>query len=114
MVSDVRLLVCVLVLCSIALAQTHGIQFSWSESTAGTTFNLYCSTTSNGQVLGSPQVSGITASPYLWTSGTPGTKYYCKVTAVNSLGEESGFSNQATQTFPGPPSAPSSLTAVQK
>ena len=98
-------------------AQTtqHGIQFAFTESDASATaFNLYCATTAGGEVIpGTPTVAGFTANPFLWTSGTPGTTYFCKVTALNSFGE-SGPSNEASATFPSAPKAPAGLTAVQK
>lgn len=98
-------------------AQTlHGIQFTWTEPSGGTpaaTFNLYCATTAGGEGT-TPTVTGITSSPFLWSSGTPGTTYFCKISAVSSIGEESALSNEATQTFPGAPQTPTGFGAAQK
>lgn len=98
-----------------ASAQTqHGIQFAWTESDpTAVSFNLYCGTTAGGEPS-TPTQTGIAASPYLWTGGTPGTKYWCKLTALNAVGQESGMSNETSQTFPAPPSSPTNLTSSQK
>jgi hypothetical protein len=108
----------ILVLGLNAVAQTqHGLQFSWTEPVGSSppvaSFNLYCGTATGGEPA-TPTVSGITANPYLWTGGIPNTTYYCNLTAVDTLGLESGHSNEVFQTFPAPPQAPTGLSATQK
>ena len=96
-------------------SSNHGINFAWTEaSTPGVTvtgFNLYCGTVS-GQEPTTPTVAAIVGSPYLWLAGTPGTTYFCNVTAVSNIGQESGPSNEASATFPTPPQTPGSFTAT--
>ena len=99
-----------------AQSTSHGIQFAWTETNNGTpaaTFNLYCGTAAGAEPT-SPTVAGITANPYLWLGGTANVTYFCKLSAVSSLGQESGLSNEATATFPGAPQTPASFTAAPK
>lgn len=104
----------VLVLPVLSQAVPHGIQFSWVASAGAASYNLYCGITANGEPV-TPTVTGIVTGPYLWTTGTPGTTYYCKMTAVNAIGQESGLSNETLPTtFPAPPSSPTNVTATQK
>lgn len=110
------LLITGIILVRVQAQAMHGIKLSWTEATGGTpaaTFNVYCATTSGAEAAPAT-ATGITSSPYVYSSGTPGTTYYCKVTAVSAIGEESAMSNEASATFPGPPPTPSGLTAVQQ
>ncbi len=88
----------------------HGIQVSWSEVTNGCTFNLYRSTTTGGEGV-TPYQTGISASPFVDTTGTPGQQYFYTVTAVLA-GIESGQSAEVSATFPTIPITPNQVTAV--
>ena len=100
--------------------QSHCIQLNWTQSTSCPanpleTVNVYSSTTSGGEVMGKPTYTGIpcTTTSYLdlLANLIPGTPYYFKVTEFDLLSGESAFSNEATATFPLPPSAPNPLSA---
>ena len=78
----------------------HTVSLSWIASTSTVTgYNVYRST-SNGSgyvKINTSLVSGLT---YTDSSVTSGTTYFYVTTAVDSSGNESGFSNQATAVIP--------------
>jgi fibronectin type 3 domain-containing protein len=76
------------------------IPLSWSPSAGAATYNLYRSTTTNGEG-NTPYVSGLTGTTYTDTSVTAGTTYFYKVAAVNSA----GTSVQSTEASASPLSA---------
>nr|WP_272508588.1 cohesin domain-containing protein [Salinibacter ruber] len=57
---------------------------------------------------------GAGTTRYADTTGTPGTEYHYRVTAVDTAANESGFSGEATATLDGvtPPSVPTGLAAT--
>ena len=78
----------------------HSVALSWIASTSTVAgYNVYRSTTSgSGYVkLNSSLVTGLT---YTDSNVTSGTTYYYVTTAVDSSGNESAFSNQATAVIP--------------
>ncbi|HET6817671.1 MAG TPA: fibronectin type III domain-containing protein [Mycobacteriales bacterium] len=78
-----------------AVAQKDGVlAVTWTAPTdtggsAITGYDVYCSTSPNPTVTGSPTVAGIAAgAPSTSVTGlTSGTRYYCIVTASNANGE---------------------------
>jgi len=78
----------------------HSVTLSWTASTSTVTgYNVYRSTTSgSGYVkLNSALVIGLT---YTDSNVLSGTTYYYVATAVDSSGNESGYSNEATAVIP--------------
>jgi len=78
----------------------HTVSLSWIASTSTVAgYNVYRSTTSGSGYLkiNSSLVSGLT---YTDASVTSGTTYFYVTTAVDSSGNESTFSNQATAVIP--------------
>lgn len=79
---------------------SHSVTLSWTASTSSVTgYNVYVSTTSGGSY------SKLTSSPVANTAYTDAnldtaqTRYYV-VTSVDSSGDESSYSNQATAVIP--------------
>ncbi len=81
--------------------QSHTVGLAWTASTSSVAgYNVY-----RGTADGGPYPSLLTASPVATTAFTDsnvadGTTYYYVVTAVDSTGEESVYSNQATAPIP--------------
>lgn len=109
---------------TLGAAQSHSNTLTWTIPTQPTGvvisgFNVYKSSTSGGEVLGSPfaTVSSGTVLTYTDTTPTSGQVNYYKVTALCATcsTEESAFSNEITLTTPvnGPPNAPT-LTGTAK
>jgi hypothetical protein len=81
-------------------AASHSVTLNWVASTSTVSgYNVYRSTTSGSgySKLNSSLVPSVT---YTDSSVQSGTTYYYVVTAVNSSGEESSDSNQATAVIP--------------
>lgn len=80
--------------------QEHSVQLSWKASASQVIgYLVYRSETSGGNF--SPLFgSAITAETYNDTTVTAGTTYYYVVTAVDSAGAQSGYSNQVTAVVP--------------
>jgi hypothetical protein len=83
----------------------HAVDLSWSASTSTdvVTYNLYRSVVSGGPYQG--LISGISAAITLaYTDATvqAGATYYYVATAVDSEGNESGYSNQVSAVVPSP------------
>ncbi len=83
------------------------ITLAWNASAGAASYNVYRSNTHNGPY---GKLDNVTSAGYTDASATNGTTYYYVVTALNSTGQESGYSNEATAT-PGPPLAPTGLAA---
>jgi hypothetical protein len=83
-------------------ATSHQVSLSWRASTSTVIgYNIYKGTKSGGPyalVNSSPEAS----TNFADTSVVGGTTYYYVVTAVNSKGVESVYSNQAAATVPSP------------
>ncbi|MFZ0821189.1 MAG: choice-of-anchor D domain-containing protein [Candidatus Acidiferrales bacterium] len=80
----------------------HTVALSWTASTSSVVgYNVYRSTTSGGPytLLTSSPVSGVT---YTDSTVASGVTYYYVVTAVNSSGTESVYSNEASAIVPTP------------
>jgi hypothetical protein len=82
---------------------SHLVDLSWTASTSTVVgYNIY-----RGTVNGGPYTTKLNASPvsgvtYTDTSVVAGQTYYYVVTAVDSSGNESVYSNQAPATVPTP------------
>jgi fibronectin type 3 domain-containing protein len=80
---------------------SHSVDLSWTASTSTDVigYNVYRSASPSGpfERLNSALVSGTTYTDYTVTSGAT---YYYAVTAVDSSGGESGYSNVAEATVP--------------
>ena len=88
-----------------AAAGNTQVALSWSAATGATSYNIYRSTTSGTEVKIATNPVTITTASYTDTGLTNGTRYYYKVTAVNSAGE-SGLSSEVSAT-------PTAVTYVQ-
>jgi hypothetical protein len=80
--------------------QANSISLSWTASTSTVSgYNVYRSTSSGGgySKLNAALISGLSFSD---TTAVSGTKYFYVATAVDSDGDESVDSNQATATIP--------------
>lgn len=86
-----------------------GIHLSWTEPADGgspiTGYQIYRGTSSGHETL---LVSVGPSAAYDDTTAVPGTKYFYKTTALNTMGE-SAKSNEVSAVLPAPPSAPRSL-----
>lgn len=75
---------------------SRGVALSWRASkTAGVSYNIYRGTASGGETL---YVRGVTRTSYTDANVVSRHTYYYYVTAVNSAGQESAPSNQASAT----------------
>ena len=83
------------------------VTLAWNASSGATSYNVYRSTTSNGEGS-SPLVSGLTGTTYADSGLTNGTTYYYKVAGVNGSGP-GAMSNEAVAT---PTATPVKLTPV--
>ena len=83
-----------------ATAAQHSVTLSWSASTSKVTgYNIYRSTSSNGSYV--KLNSSLDANTtYTDTTVASGNTYFYATTAVNSGGEESGYSNQVQVAVP--------------
>ncbi|HEY4300120.1 MAG TPA: malectin domain-containing carbohydrate-binding protein [Candidatus Didemnitutus sp.] len=68
-----------------ATSNSNSIGLSWSASAGATSYNIYRSTSSNGEGT-SAYVSNVTTTSYTDSAVAVGTTYYYKVAAVNSAG----------------------------
>lgn len=89
---------------------SHGIAVSWSETTAGTSFNVYRGV-GTGTEVAYAQV-GIGILTFNDLTGTGGTNYCYMITAVLN-GIESGDSPEACAVFPLVPASPTGTTATR-
>jgi fibronectin type 3 domain-containing protein len=84
------------------------VSLGWFPALGASAYNLYRSTTNGGPYS---KIVTLTTTSYTDSAVSNGTTYYYVVTATNSFGE-SGFSNQASAKPPGPPPAPTGLSAT--
>lgn len=84
---------------------THAANLSWTASTSSNVsyYNVYRGTTSGGPYnkIGSTTANS-GATTYTDSSVQAGQTYYYVGTAVDTSGNESGYSNQATASIPTP------------
>jgi hypothetical protein len=80
----------------------HTVQLSWSPSTSAVVgYDVYRSQSANSgfqKITGSP----VTSTDYDDSTVDSGTTYYYAVTAVNSSGEQSSYSNETSAVIPTP------------
>jgi hypothetical protein len=83
-----------------AAAKTFSVMLNWSPSTSSVTgYNVYRSTVNgSGYTKINPALVGTTS--YDDTSVQTGTTYYYVTSSVDSGGDESAYSNQASATIP--------------
>lgn len=80
--------------------QANSVSLSWTASTSSVSgYNVYRSTT-NGSGYSKLNGALINALSFSDTTGVSGTTYFYVATAVDSGGDESADSNQATATIP--------------
>jgi hypothetical protein len=83
-------------------AQPHSVTLTWSDNGSGIAgYKVYRGTTSGGPYVGINS-SLIPATSYVDSSVASGGKYYYVATAVDTSGNESTFSNEASATIPNP------------
>ena len=63
------------------------VSLTWTASDTATSYNIYRSTTSQGE--GTTPIQSVASPSYVDTSLNNGTTYYYKITAVNAIGEGS-------------------------
>ncbi len=100
----------------IATGGTNQVTLSWGAVSSATSYNVYYATSNGVTINNGTKLANVT-SPAVLGSLTPGTTYYCIVTAVNSVGESSASVQVAAATLPATPSptapaAPTAVTAV--
>ena len=78
-----------------AVAGNGQVALTWTPSTSATSYNIYRSTTPDGE--GGTPIQTVTSTSFTDTNLADGTTYYYEVTGVNSLGE-SAASNEASAT----------------
>lgn len=81
----------------------HVVTLSWAASTSTVaSYNIYSSAVSGGpyQLIGS--ISSSVCCSYIDLNTISGNTYYFVVTAVDSVGDESVFSNEASAAIPVP------------
>ncbi len=80
-----------------AYAGSEQVTLRWDENTGSgfLRYRIYRGTTSGGEVLVDSATGGIADTTQTETGLTNGKTYYFKITAVDSSGLESGFSNEA-------------------
>ncbi len=82
------------------------VTLSWTAVTSAATYNVYRSTTTNGQA-NPPLATGVNTPAFVDSSVTNGTPYFYKVTAVNAFGEGLRSTEvTATPVAPTPPPPP--------
>lgn len=86
----------------LALQVNHTVVLEWSASTSSdvTGYNVYRGTVSGGPYT--EIVNDVNALDYNDTSVQPSTTYFYVVTAINSSGLESTYSNEASAAIPAP------------
>jgi phosphatidylinositol-3-phosphatase len=87
------------------------VSLTWTAASGAQAYNLYRGTSSNGETQLAP---GIAGTSYVDTAVTNGTTYYYKIAGTNENGE-GALSSEVSATpnaAPGPPAAPSNLTAT--
>ncbi len=83
------------------------VALSWDAAGGADTYNVYRSTSSTDGAEGEPLATGVAETSYADTAAENGTKYYYRVTSVNSSGAESDASSEVEKTpFSDPPDRP--------
>lgn len=94
----------------------HSTTLTWSEAGTAADFYVYRSGTSGS--YGASAYMGHTGSgtvmTFVDTNVSAGNTYYYVVTAVSTLGDESGYSNEVKAVFAPAPSPPTGLAGVTK
>ena len=81
----------------------HSVTLSWTASTSSVVgYNVYRSTVSGGPYTLMTTSGPVAGSPYTDSTVQAGVTYFYVVTAVDSNGNESAFSNEASTTVPTP------------
>lgn len=82
---------------------SHSVDLSWTASTTSTVsgYKVYRSTTSGGPYT-NLNANPVTSTIYTDQNVTSGATYFYVVTAVDSSGAESGYSNEAKAVIPNP------------
>jgi len=94
-------------------ASTSQINLSWTASTSTVGLKNYIVQRCQGAGCTTfAQIAAPTGTTYSDTGLTAGTSYSYQVQAVDTAGNLSVFSNVASATTPGPPTAPGNLTAT--
>jgi len=83
---------------------SHSATLNWTASTSSSVagYNLYRSTTSGGPYTRVNSTGLIAGTTYNDTSVQAGATYFYVATAVDSSGDESGYSNETSATIPSP------------
>ncbi len=83
------------------------VALSWDAAGGADTYNVYRSTSSTDGAEGEPLATGVAETSYADSTAKNGTKYYYRVTSVNSSGAESDASSEVEKTpFSDPPDRP--------
>ena len=78
------------------------MQLNWTAPTGADTYNIYRSTSPNGEGA-TPYATGVATNSFQDTGLTGGTVYYYRISAVNDSGE-SALSTETHATYVAPPS----------
>jgi fibronectin type 3 domain-containing protein len=83
---------------------SHSVALSWVASTSSNIagYNVYRGTTSGGPYSTKANSSAVAGLTYTDTTVLAGQTYYYVLTAVDTSGNESGYSTQAAATIPTP------------
>ncbi|WP_259087349.1 fibronectin type III domain-containing protein [Salinibacter ruber] len=83
------------------------VALSWDAAGGADTYNVYRSTSSTSGAEGEPLATGVAETSYADGTAENGTKYYYRVTSVNTSGAESSASSEVEKTpFSEPPGQP--------
>lgn len=116
--ANVKYLFTILLFASFAIAQPHGVRFSWTQSpTPGITANdLYCGTSTRSYNLRWAFSTPTVEYDWLTTDGThpptQGQMYFCAVTAKKGA-IDSDYSPELTFRFPSVPLPPPGLSITE-
>ncbi len=96
-----------------AVASNGQVTLKWHKNTEAnfSYYCVYCGTSSGGEQRIQTTTNGITDTTRVETVLTNDTTYYFRVTAVNSTGWESSFSNEVSATPHNPSLAPPTITS---
>jgi Glycoside hydrolase family 44 len=94
-----------------AKAGSGKVSLSWSASQGATSYNVYRGTSVGGE-SSTPLATNITATTYVDSTVTNGTKYFYKVAAVNPGGTSALSTEASAKPQAAVPAAPTGLTAT--